>query len=1033
MSNPTPQQQKAIDEKGQNIIVSAGAGSGKTFVLKERVLKKIQKDHVSINDLIILTFTKKAANEMKERIRKILTENDVDDAKYIDSAYITTFDSYAHSLVNKYSYLLNIDKDFSIIDSSIVKTELYRILDEIFEEKYNNKEESFTHLINNLCYKNDEDLRDNIVNLYYKLTSIVDKDSFLNIDKYYEDKYIEEKLDEYESNIFDLFNNLKELYQIALDHSEKDIVIESNQQLINLMDNITTLDELIDNYKKLSIAQNRDGNYDDKEFIANLKIEETSIKDELKKYLDYSRKDLKKYYLSTKEDTVELKNILLELDKRINEFKKLHNAYEYNDIAFKAIELVRDYKEVAEDIKKHTNEILIDEYQDTNDIQDEFISYIANNNLYMVGDVKQSIYGFRNANPKLFKDKYDSYSKLDGGIKIDLTSNFRSRGEVINNINDMFSLLMYDEIGGADYKATHCMEHGNTKYDENIDKNVDYNLSILNYNNENKKYNKDLIDAHIIAKDILSKMNEHRHAFNDDKFESIKYKDFCILVDTSTRFDVLKDVLESYGIPAYISKGIDIKNDDEIYILKNLITCLVCIKNNTYKEKFKHAYASIARSYIYRMSDQEIYDALKNRMFKETTLFKKLEELIIYIDSLSNKEILYKLIDEFDIVNKTIYAGSIDERLAKLEYFIKQSDDLNKFGMDIYSMEEYFNHVISSEDDKIEMEIEQSDVDAVTIMTIHGSKGLEFNYVYMPYLFTRFSKNKEDDIILDKNIGLIVPFYDDGLDKTFMYNLYKQKMNIDTLSEKIRLFYVAITRAKEQFILVTDFNDKLINNTTIEARDLLRCNSFKDFVTLIKPKFNDYIKYIELDELDIEKTNNEKIDINKIVKPAANKLIVDIIDIDNKELSNKHFSKQLTHVMTQELKDILDLGTEMHACFEVYDFIKDNLDSLNIKNEYKNYIRNFLKHDEVKDIKNSKIYKEHEIGFTKDGSRYHGFIDLLIEYDDHFDIIDYKTNNIDSPEYKEQLEGYKDYIESRYNKKTNIYLYSIKKDIFKKL
>ena len=183
MSNPTPQQQKAIDEKGQNIIVSAGAGSGKTFVLKERVLKKIQQDHVSINDLIILTFTKKAANEMKERIRKILTENNLDDAKYIDSAYITTFDSYAHSLVNKYSYLLNIDKDFSIIDSSIVKTELYRILDEIFEEKYNNKEKSFTHLINNLCYKNDEDLRDNIVNLYYKLTSIVNKDSFLNIDK----------------------------------------------------------------------------------------------------------------------------------------------------------------------------------------------------------------------------------------------------------------------------------------------------------------------------------------------------------------------------------------------------------------------------------------------------------------------------------------------------------------------------------------------------------------------------------------------------------------------------------------------------------------------------------------------------------------------------------------------------------------------------------------------------------------------------------------------------------------------------------
>ena len=282
------------------------------------------------------------------------------------------------------------------------------------------------------------------------------------------------------------------------------------------------------------------------------------------------------------------------------------------------------------------------------------------------------------------------------------------------------------------------------------------------------------------------------------------------------------------------------------------------------------------------MKDQDIYDAIKNKKFKDTTLFKKLEELTVYIDSLSNKEILYKLIDEFDIINKTIYASSVEERFAKLEYFIKQSNDLNKFGMDIYSMEEYFNNVISSDDDKIEMEIEQSDVDAVTIMTIHGSKGLEFNYIYMPYLFTKFTKNKEDEIILDKNVGLVLPFYDDGLDKTFMFNLYKQRTTIDTISEKIRLFYVAITRAKEQFILITEFNDKLINNSSIEEHDLLRCNSFKDFVTLIKPKFNDYIKYIDLDELKITKETKKKVDIDKLIKPADTKLVVDNLDIDNK-------------------------------------------------------------------------------------------------------------------------------------------------------
>ena len=137
--------------------------------------------------------------------------------------------------------------------------------------------------------------------------------------------------------------------------------------------------------------------------------------------------------------------------------------------------------------------------------------------------------------------------------------------------------------------------------------------------------------------------------------------------------------------------------------------------------------------------------------------------------------------------------------------------------------------------------------------------------------------------------------------------------------------------------------------------------------------------------------------------------------------------------MTKELRDILDLGTIMHYIFEIYDFNNNNMDDLKIDDKYKEYINNFLKHDEVKDISKANVYKEHEIRFVEDGYIYHGIIDLLVEYDDHFDIIDYKTNRIDSPDYENQLTGYKNYIESKYNKKTNIYLYSIKQDVMKKL
>ena len=1036
MSSPTEQQKTAINEEGQNIIVSAGAGSGKTFVLKERVLRKVTSG-TSIHNLIILTFTKKAANEMKDRIRKILTENNVEDAKYIDSAYITTFDSYAHSLVSKYNYLLNIDKDFNIIDSSIAKTTLRNILDEILDKKYETKDEKFCNFIKHMCFKNDDDLRKDIITIYNKYTSIVDKEKVLDIESYYTDEFIDKKLDEYETNLFNEYNKLIEYYEIALEHTDNQDKYDKNQEVINLMKGPSTLDELIDSFPDFNLEQNRVGVYDDKEWFDEFKKSSIDpLKKKIKEYLTYTRKELKDYYLSTKDDVLELKQIILELDNKMMQFKKEHNSYEFTDIAFKAIELVKNHEDVKNELrdKKNTNEILIDEYQDTNDIQDAFIKEIANDNLYMVGDVKQSIYGFRNANPMLFKDKYDNYAKGNGGFKIDLTSNFRSRGEVIQNINDMFGLIMFDDIGGADYKASHSMDHGNDKYDKNIDKGVDYNLTIYNYDNSEKKYKKDLIDAYIIANDIKKKMNEKRHAFNDDKFNPIQYKDFCILVDTSTRFETLKKVLESEGIPAFISKELSIKNDDEIFILKNLITCLTCIKKNEYETKFKHAYASIARSYIYKMDDDEIYQALKFKKFKETDLFNKLKEISEYIDSLSNKEILYKLIDEFEIINKTITVGSVDERLAKLEHFINQSDSLNKFGMDIYTMNEYFDNVINDEDNDLKMEIEQDDKDAVTIMTIHGSKGLEFNYVYMPYLFTDFMKDKSGEFVLDNDLGLLVPFNSDGMDKTFMYKLYKQKMDIDTISERIRLFYVAITRAKENFILITEFNDKLVNNKSIDSYDLLSVKSFKDFVTLIKPYFSKYIEKVDLSTLGIKKNiESTKVDYKKLISSSNEKLSIDELNIDNKVMENKHFSKSLTKIIDKDFKELLDFGTEMHYCFEVYNFNHDNLDELDISDEYKDNIRAFLKHDEVKDISNAKIYKEHEIKYNLEGSIMHGFIDLLVEYDDHFDIIDYKLSNVDSEEYELQLNGYKDYIESKYNKPTNIYLYSIKKDLFKKL
>ena len=247
---------------------------------------------------------------------------------------------------------------------------------------------------------------------------------------------------------------------------------------------------------------------------------------EIKKLVIYDNYDsIKSGILKTKDYVEEIIMIIKELDKRVSEYKSKYNYFEYGDISSYAIELVKNNTEIREEIKNNLNEIMIDEYQDTNDVQEEFIAYISNNNVYMVGDIKQSIYRFRNANPYIFKNKYDSYSKNINGIKIDLNKNFRSREEVINNINLMFDRIMNDTIGGASYKASHRMVYGNPMYQGDGDNGVNNNFEVYSYLNDTI-FKKDEVEAFIIASDIKNKIIlflEFKKASDDKSIDFYKY------------------------------------------------------------------------------------------------------------------------------------------------------------------------------------------------------------------------------------------------------------------------------------------------------------------------------------------------------------------------------------------------------------------------------------------------------------------------------------------------------------------------------
>ena len=1006
----TKEQNDAIYKSGTNIIVSAGAGSGKTAVLSERVIDKL-KQGIHINELLILTFTKAAASEMKERIRKkIKKENLVQELDMIDAAYITTFDSFALSIVKKYHYLINVSKDVNIIEESVVKIKKEEFLDEIFEEKYRN-DNDFKKLISDFCVKDDKEIRNQILNISDKLDMLIDKIDYL---KNYQFSDINKDINSY--------------------------LIYIKKQVLSLEDIITELSDYIDSeyLNKLYESINpllSSVTYDEIKINSNLKLpplprgsldETKKIKDKLNKKIksindlcSYENIDnIKDTILKTKDYVKVIIDIILNLTKKINYYKHQNDLYEFTDIALLAIKIVKENPHIALELKNSFKEIMIDEYQDTNDLQEEFIKYISSNNVYMVGDIKQSIYRFRNANPNIFKNKYDSYSKEIGGIKIDLNKNFRSRKEVLDDINLIFNLIMNDDIGGADYLKTHQMVFGNNAYINEGATKQDYDLEILEYENNNNNFSKDEVECFLIANDIKNKIDNNYQVFDKDELvlRKARYSDFVILLDRSANFDLFKKIFEYHQIPLNILKEEKMNNDQDIYVLNNLIKFVIKVNNKEYDSDFRYLFISIMRSFIYNEKDDVIFKYFLNKNYYDSDLFKKAKEISI---DFSPSYVINEILEKFSFYEKLITIGNIEASLIKVDQIIDMANNLTDYDIILFS-----NHLdkMIRENYQIKYQINNDLGDAVKIMTIHKSKGLEYHICYFANMYKSFNIRELNEKFLYSNkYGIVTPYFDEGIGNTIYKTLIKEDYIKEEISEKIRLFYVALTRAKEKMIMVipyseiNSFNKELVLKNDIKEQ----YRSFLDIINSIKNRLEKYLIKVDVPNLtkDYNLIKENNYDIFELEK-----LNVENIIVENEEIKESNFSKKINEVITKDKKKLLKFGTEFHELLENLDFNKE----INLENKfYQEKINNFLKSDILKNYQDAKIFKEYEFMYIKDDIKYHGIIDLMLEYDDHIDIIDYKLKNIDDKKYVEQLNGYKSFIESKSNKKVNLYLYSI--------
>ena len=1021
----TEEQLKAITIEGGNVLISAGAGSEKTAVLTERVKRKLLEG-IHIDELLILTFTNAAAHEMKSRIRKTIkkTPSLKEEEKRIDHSFITTFDSFALSVVKKYHTKLNVSGNIQITDQMIVDMKTKALMDQILEEYYENPSPLFLQFIHDYCLKGDEELKKYLLGIYQKIYLKYDKKDFLEKYSVSYDSYLQEYLD----YLFQKQKDFKEMIDELSHYFEEDFVLKVKNNFETLLKAKTYDDFSIVSFSSITVPRGSS------EEGKRLKKEIWLLANEIKEMCSYSSLDEMKKELEATRPYIELiLEILRLLDQRLEKITLKEEIYTFTDIQRMAIQVVMENDDVREELKNQFQEIMIDEYQDTSDTQEKFVSMISSNNVYMVGDVKQSIYRFRNANPDLFKEKYQLYERGENGTKIDLTKNFRSRQEVLEDINQLFCLFMDQRLGGADYQKSHQMIFGNENYLGVGNIKEDSHLSVLSYSkDELKNVSKDEEEAYLVGLDIQKKVESSYPVFDmvTSQIRPCTYQDFVILLEKGKAFSTYQKVFESLNIPLTALKEESFQGEEDILVIRNLFRFLICIKEECFDKEFEYCFVSIARSFLWDISDEEIFHFVKTGTISESDLFYKCLHLIEKIDEMSAAEFFLLVLDDFNYEERVLTIGDVRSHLVRVEYLYHYCLEFQEKGNTIYDFVLFLNQILE-EDYDLRFNISKRNQNTCQIMTIHKSKGLEFPICYYAGFSSKFNiQELKEKILYDSHYGFVLPKVDGFYKDTILKSLLKKKVKEEEISEKIRLLYVALTRAREKMILVTP---------TIEEQgeyrhfvpDYVR-EKYSSFLSILQSVFSHISHRINETSFYLSKDYRLQKEKELSFVESKDSLEVKELMVDTTILEEKHYSKEEIHEIDEKERDLLSFGTKVHAILEEIDFQDYDLNLYSIDSHMKEKIEAFLHSDFMKKRLLYPMYKEYEF-VEESGSISHGIIDLLIEEEDHLTIVDYKLKNIDDSAYDKQLNGYRAFIHKKTGKDVQCFLYSILDEAYREI
>jgi ATP-dependent helicase/nuclease subunit A len=823
--------------------------------------------------------------------------------------------------------------------------------------------------------------------------------------KYFSDKYIKECM---ESFTHYLQEYVKDLKNQTKRFDDLDMAKEISVSLESIL-SAENFDELIKSISQFSFPTKIRGISEDDGLLHK------ALKDSTKKFKEYSSLgsayQVKERYLKTKSFVSLLISILVSLDKKLDEYKLQNNSYTFADVAKMAMELVK-IPDINKELKNTIKHIMIDEYQDTNDLQEAFILELENKNLFMVGDIKQSIYRFRNANSEIFTEKYQRYSEGLDGKKIDMNTNFRSRREIVDGLNTFFSLIMSRKVGGVEYDENQKLKFGQSKYELEGNEAGNRNLSVLRYTDDGNQKNE--VEAKIIAIDIINKINQGFLVLDNEtgKTRSASFNDFAILIDRKTNFESFRQTFYDYGIPLQVSMEQELHNSDLMRVMRNIITLVANYNNKDFIKAFSHEIVSILRSFVYATADQKIYDLLKNyEELKKHELFSKLEKLNKLSSNLSLSKIVFEINMVFNLEESSIRIGDVRKFSSQLEHLYHTSETMEKLGYTINDLVTYFDDSEVYEE-KITLGEENKQTSAVQLMSIHKAKGLEFPIVYYPGFDSDFN-NPETKIKLTANysFGILLPNVDSENPNTLFHYLASRKIADESLSEEVRKLYVALTRAKEQIIII---------HRDEKERTLVSLSNAKSF--------GDFVRYAHLPETYGQLAALEKVEL---IKKNQSVLIENVefgsLNLPFEELKVSRPSKTLQINVNEE---ILKLGTHLHYLMQLIDFKTGDTSFIKDKNE-REKVSQVLKLPLFLDSPKATAIKEYK--YFDSESKNYGIIDLVLVYENEWHIIDYKTSNIDDQNYELQLNAYANYLSTITNKPLRLFLVGIEKPLVREI